>query len=1370
MWSFLWHAWRWSEAVTRSADAWSGQFVKGCQAILVSPAASMMLAALLLADYGGAWIWFRSLVPLWCFFVFAILVRPFAAVYPRIVLPLWLCLCGLFHPFPPGAALTSHRGLPHVHFCATMGSWCTVVRCEPARFFVPWWPPHPGVRCQGLLCWLVRAARDWWVLCGPRVTLVQWHNVWVSFASLLRYYVTLGSCCKVVRRELGTFYVPWWLSYPEVRCQGLLRWLAHAARTCGPESLDPCPDPAPWCASFRPCIDLCTWWMLRCLSSKSPCCFLMHDLSCTRAYLGMLLWPPWLCRGVVGKALASHRGLSCIWWVMLGLCVTHDPQLIVLLSLAFWMRFCATMGSWCMVVRCEPARFYAPWRLPHPGVRCQGPLRWLVRAARTYGLGSFGPRLGWGFSAQLWLLFPVAWCASFRSWAALSVLRCLSRKSPYCFLLLFLQGLLVQGFFNSYKSFFFSASRISHCRTSSLFQQRLSPFSFFSTFLYYLLYMAESLLAKLGDLNFTAEEQDDVVVVPETVAIPAEDFACSLVGRVLSFGPLDGGRVARLFRTIWKDDKVQTITEINPNFFLIAFVSSSHRDNVLKRGPWDFQKQWFALEPADPARTIHDYTFQYMCIWVRIHNIPLSLMTEALARTLGACIGKVVMTDTRLEDGNMGEFLRVRVSMDTTKPLRRCVMLSRPTAKAILCPLQYEHVPIFCHGCGLIGHVPKRPIVARPHGRVYVVKDADLPPLSPAPSVASSPPASVSTATTSVPAPTATDVAASVPASAASIGPATSVAPLAPGCDTTVSAPLPARSSHDNVHVACDNEVPYDPMLHRDVSDAMEDSLDVPNGCTLFSDLDGMVQSAGLDDVVDEVADALIHDVASSILGQVPASSATPATVVSIVAACRMGFKDLHLFNIDLLGKHLWRLLSEPGSLLYRTLLAKYFSDGDLLHASAPARSSFAWKGLHHALSRLRDGFFWTLGIDSQVRLFRDRWGGFSPVTLSGGSADNEEIPLRCREFMIPGQPLWDHSKLSASLTPVDVENIVEVPISSDRVDTLIWGDHDSGLLHCSLWLSLPSASFLSLRPPYAPLEDSSETPCSPEGLSDGACPLCGARLEETLHALRDCRDSSLALRQAGFADSLFRRIRPLLWTGLVLRRLSSPRDLWPCSSPSSGASGDVGIPGCMNVLSTPAPGRRSAISLCHDYASAFAPQTPPTDAAPTAVAPPRWRPPPTGSIKINVDGVFLPSAHLGAIGVLARDSSGAILGGFARPVPVVGPASAVEASTLLTGLEYAIALGWASALVESDAAVSVNKLHRPTPDLSLLGGLLASSRNLVAASRGCLLVGFAPRSANSSTHTLASWACQHNDVISFTSVYPELISRIVLDDLSSSF
>ncbi|KAL4318817.1 hypothetical protein GQ457_18G000110 [Hibiscus cannabinus] len=259
--------------------------------------------------------------------------------------------------------------------------------------------------------------------------------------------------------------------------------------------------------------------------------------------------------------------------------------------------------------------------------------------------------------------------------------------------------------------------------------------------------MVDSLLSKLGELTFTAEEQDAVVVTPDDVAIPAKDFACSLVVKVISHPTVDGSRLIRQFRSIWRDDKVQGISEISPNFFLIAFASPTNRTNVLKRGPWEFQKYWFALEQADRNGTIHDYSFQHMCIWVRIHNIPLSLMTAALAHALGASVGKVIMTDTRLEDGNMGEFMRVWVSFDTSKPLRRCVVLSRPDSKASLCPLQYERLPLFCHGCGLIGHsviacpttpkvegqkfqygawlrapLPKRS-ASRPRGRLSVVGD-----------------------------------------------------------------------------------------------------------------------------------------------------------------------------------------------------------------------------------------------------------------------------------------------------------------------------------------------------------------------------------------------------------------------------------------------------------------------------------------------------------------------------------------------------------------------------------------------------------------------------------------------------------------------
>ncbi|KAL4303034.1 hypothetical protein GQ457_10G009820 [Hibiscus cannabinus] len=392
---------------------------------------------------------------------------------------------------------------------------------------------------------------------------------------------------------------------------------------------------------------------------------------------------------------------------------------------------------------------------------------------------------------------------------------------------------------------------------------------------------------------------------------------------------------------------------------------------------------------------------------------------------------------------------------------------------------------------------------------------------------------------------------------------------------------------------------------------------------------------------------------------------------------------------------------------------------------------------------------------------------------------------------MVPGQARWDRTKLLAHLPPGDVDSILEVPIFPDRADTLVWSDHDSGLYTVR-------SGYLFLRQPPSPLSPPlrlwkilAKLPTIPKvrsfgwccgrealpvgsrlrdaGLSDGACPLCGAGLEDVLHVLPDCPDSSAALRQAGFADSLLTADWATTVNWLVFAASSLSMSslalffsiLWGLWRRRNTWVHERSLYPLHLVV-------EDAVSLCHDYTSAFAPPRSPLPLP--LIPPPRWRPTPVGSVKVNIDGAFLPSARLGAVGVIARDSSGAVLRGFAKPVPVHGPASTVEVSALFVDLEFDIANGWPSALIESDAVVLVNKLRRPTVDLSLLGDLLAPSRALIAASHGCLRVGFASRSANSAAHALTSWACHNDNVISFSSVCPELISRIVLDDLSSTF
>lgn len=60
---------------------------------------------------------------------------------------------------------------------------------------------------------------------------------------------------------------------------------------------------------------------------------------------------------------------------------------------------------------------------------------------------------------------------------------------------------------------------------------------------------------------------------------------------------------------------------------------------------------------------------------------------------------------------------------------------------------------------------------------------------------------------------------------------------------------------------------------------------------------------------------------------------------------CRggMGFRDYHSFNLALLGKHGWCLITNPTSLCARVLKGRYYPDTDFTRASVPHSDSATW-------------------------------------------------------------------------------------------------------------------------------------------------------------------------------------------------------------------------------------------------------------------------------------------------------------------------------------------------------------------------------------------------------------------------------------------
>ncbi|KAK9029806.1 hypothetical protein V6N11_031251 [Hibiscus sabdariffa] len=74
------------------------------------------------------------------------------------------------------------------------------------------------------------------------------------------------------------------------------------------------------------------------------------------------------------------------------------------------------------------------------------------------------------------------------------------------------------------------------------------------------------------------------------------------------------------------------------------------------------------------------------------------------------------------------------------------------------------------------------------------------------------------------------------------------------------------------------DDAPYDPMVHNETSDMLEEALEISRDCVLLADLTGVIQADGEDlvnEAIPEAADSIIREVAASILG-VPAPSDVP--------------------------------------------------------------------------------------------------------------------------------------------------------------------------------------------------------------------------------------------------------------------------------------------------------------------------------------------------------------------------------------------------------------------------------------------------------------------------------------------------------------
>ncbi|KAH7567864.1 hypothetical protein JRO89_XS07G0170200 [Xanthoceras sorbifolium] len=100
--------------------------------------------------------------------------------------------------------------------------------------------------------------------------------------------------------------------------------------------------------------------------------------------------------------------------------------------------------------------------------------------------------------------------------------------------------------------------------------------------------------------------------------------------------------------------------------------------------------------------------FSQTVLWVQVHNVPLVCMTKEIGLFIDRQIGIVCELDLSATGDCLGKFLQIRVSLDISKPLKRCIRMeldgSRKASTMLLC---YERLPEFCFYCGILGHATR---------------------------------------------------------------------------------------------------------------------------------------------------------------------------------------------------------------------------------------------------------------------------------------------------------------------------------------------------------------------------------------------------------------------------------------------------------------------------------------------------------------------------------------------------------------------------------------------------------------------------------------------------------------------------------------
>ena len=482
----------------------------------------------------------------------------------------------------------------------------------------------------------------------------------------------------------------------------------------------------------------------------------------------------------------------------------------------------------------------------------------------------------------------------------------------------------------------------------------------------------------------------------------------------------------------------------------------------------------------------------------------------------------------------------------------------------------------------------------------------------------------------------------------------------------------------------------------------------------------------------------------------------------------------MEIFNLALLARQAWRLLTGELSLSARILKAVYFPEVSILEAELGSHPSQVWRSIIDGRDVLIQGTVKRIGDGESTYIWRHNWipreGVRRPITSL-----TQNPPIMVSELIDSTTASWKEELIRATFARFDADDILKIPLCTRKVaDFWAWQEEPKGnfsvrscyrmILRTKLereaWMSGEAGTSIvqqeadkwstiwhmqvpsKLRMFVWRLARNSMPTIDllkhRNMATEDKCPLCGA-VDSWRHALFMCPMSSSVWALAPeelvhhlvdrveehpkdwlFAMSgvlngdMFAHMIVIMWAIWRARRKAIYEDIF--QSPQSTYGFITSFLDDLRYIKASEP-RRTVVK---------------------AARPTQWQAPATGCVKINVDAAAPRQARFGAVGAICRSSDGLFLGASALIIEHIGDPETLEAMAIREGLALAEDLYQRRIHVASDCKKVVDSLKKE--DASPYGAIVHEILSHSATFDMCRF-SHEFRSSNYEAHNLAKHA-----------------------------